>query len=85
MTITTSVKTIDIVSIKPIKPNRVLSTTHVRDLVESFGATAFATAVVVRPLPEAEYQSAPKFDPVLEWAPWAGQGQAAGLTVCRAC
>lgn len=63
MTITTSVKTIDIAAIKPIKPNRVLSATHVRDLVESFGATAFATAVVVRPIAEeGDYA----------WAPIAG-------------
>lgn len=63
MTINTSVKTIKIDAIKPIKPNRTLSATHVRDLVESFGATAFATAVVVRPISEEGQYS---------WAPIAG-------------
>jgi hypothetical protein len=31
------------------------------------------------------YQSAFNFDPALEWAPRAGQGQAADSTVCRVC
>src|SRR5712672_640745 len=30
-------------------------------------------------------QSAPKFDPSLEWAPRGGRDQATGLTVCRVC
>jgi ParB family chromosome partitioning protein len=63
MNITSRIATIGIHAIRADKPNRALSTTHVRDLVESFGATAFATAVVVRPLAEeGEYK----------WAPIAG-------------
>jgi ParB-like nuclease domain len=46
---TSSVKTIELKSIKPTKPNRVLSSTHVRDLAASYGATALASAVVVYP------------------------------------
>jgi hypothetical protein len=59
----TSVKTIDIKSIKPVKPNRVISGAHVRDLVTSFGATAFASAVVVRPITDGGEYS---------WVPVAG-------------
>ncbi|WP_298280526.1 ParB N-terminal domain-containing protein [uncultured Bradyrhizobium sp.] len=49
MTIVTRAQTLKIADIEPAKPNRALSTGHVKDLVESFGATAFASAVVVRP------------------------------------
>lgn len=54
MAITTSVKTIEVEKIKPNKPNRQPSATHVRDLVESFDATTFATAVVLLPAADGE-------------------------------
>jgi ParB family chromosome partitioning protein len=53
MTIVTRAQTLKIADIQPAKPNRALSTAHVKDLVESFGATAFASAVVVRPTSQA--------------------------------
>lgn len=57
MTITSTVKTIEIAEIEPTKPNRPLSVTHVRDLEQSFGTTAFATAIVVRPITDdSEYK-----------------------------
>jgi ParB family chromosome partitioning protein len=56
MPIVTRTKTLKISEIKPTKPNRSLSTAHVKDLTESLGLTAFATAVVVRPTEkEGEY------------------------------
>lgn len=48
MTIVTRTQTLKISEIKPTKPNRSLIKTHVQDLMESLGTTAFATAVVVR-------------------------------------
>jgi hypothetical protein len=59
----TSVKTIELKSIKPVKPNRVLSGTHVRDLAASYGSTALASAVVVCPNPDGGEYS---------WIPVAG-------------
>lgn len=60
---TSRVMTIPIAAIKPMKPNRPLSTMHVRDLAESFTTTTFATAVVVRPIPD---------DGEYKWEPIAG-------------
>jgi ParB family transcriptional regulator, chromosome partitioning protein len=50
MTITTRTQTLKLSEIKPTKPNRSLVKDHVKDLVDSLGSTAFATAIVVRPI-----------------------------------
>jgi ParB family chromosome partitioning protein len=56
MPIVTRTLTLKISEIKPTKPNRLLNTTHVKDLVDSLGSTAFATAIVVRRIEnEGEY------------------------------
>jgi ParB family chromosome partitioning protein len=56
MAIVTRTQTLKITEIKPTKPNRSLSTAHVKDLAESLSNTSFATAVVVRPTEkEGEY------------------------------
>jgi ParB family chromosome partitioning protein len=60
---TSRVMTIPIASIRPAKSNRPLSAEHVRDLAESFSTTTFATAIVVRPIPD---------DGEYKWEPVAG-------------
>lgn len=50
MSISSRVATIDLADIRPARANRPLSKTHVRDLVASFGATTFATTVILRPI-----------------------------------
>jgi ParB family chromosome partitioning protein len=63
MSITSRIATIEVAEIRPDRGNRPLSSTHVRDLATSFGHTTFATAVVVRPLPD---------DDKYRWEPVAG-------------
>jgi hypothetical protein len=52
-------------------------------LLNSLTQTAKDFRTEVEKLSDADCVSACNFDPLMEWAPRAGQGQAADLTVCR--